>query len=181
MSENRITNQPHQSPARQALIEAFCLLYRDKPMEQISIRELTARAGYHRCTFYQYFDNLEEVRDATELFFLEILIEKRKKISVHDNNFLSTILSIYNDYPIYMNALYGNYGFIHFTDRLKAMVPLDLPNMEIPDNHLKDYYIEFYLSGITSLVRLWINRGRDLTNNEFIHLMMTLHHIDFNK
>ena len=51
-----------------------------------------------------------------------------------------------------MDALYGNYGYMHFTDRLKATVPLDIPDMKIPDNHLKDFYIEFYLSGIILLV-----------------------------
>ena len=180
MSEIHKKNQAHQTMARQALIEAFCLIYRNKSMEKISIREIAAKAGYHRCTFYQYFDNLEEIRDAAEIYFLEILFEKRKKISVHDDNFLNTIIKLYDDYPIYMDALYGNYGYMHFTDRLKAMIPLDLPDMKIPNNHLKDYYIEFYLSGITSLVRLWINRGRDLSTEEFTRLMMTLHQMDFN-
>ena len=39
---------------RANLREAFWNLYAERPIERISVREITDRAGYNRATFYLY-------------------------------------------------------------------------------------------------------------------------------
>lgn len=51
---------------RQNLVNAFCDLYKQKPIEKISISEITSSAGYHRSTFYQYFIDIYDVLEYIE-------------------------------------------------------------------------------------------------------------------
>jgi AcrR family transcriptional regulator len=48
------------------LKEAFWGLYRLKPVEKISVREITDAAGYNHATFYLYFRNVRDVLDQIE-------------------------------------------------------------------------------------------------------------------
>lgn len=50
-----------KSLTRENLIEAFWELYKDKPIEKITVKEITNRAGYNRGTFYAYFKDTYEV------------------------------------------------------------------------------------------------------------------------
>lgn len=43
------------------IVDNFCELYMEKPIEKISIQEITNRAGYNRSTFYQYFSDIYEL------------------------------------------------------------------------------------------------------------------------
>ena len=45
---------PTASATRKAFIEAFCEIYKTKPVEKITVSELTRRAGYNRVTSVSY-------------------------------------------------------------------------------------------------------------------------------
>ena len=46
---------------KQALIQAFWKLYREKRIEKITVGEIAAVAGYNRSTFYEYFYDVPDV------------------------------------------------------------------------------------------------------------------------
>lgn len=48
------------------LKEAFWKLYETKPIEKISVRQITELAGYNHATFYLYFSSVRDVRDQIE-------------------------------------------------------------------------------------------------------------------
>lgn len=52
--------------SRQNLIDAFEIVFRKKPLEKISIKDITDAAGYNRSTFYLYFSDIYELADAYE-------------------------------------------------------------------------------------------------------------------
>ena len=51
---------------RQAIMDAFWALYRERPIEKISVKEVCDRAGYNRSTFYEYFTDTYSVLEAIE-------------------------------------------------------------------------------------------------------------------
>ena len=51
---------PTASATREVFIDTFCELYRTKPVEKITVSEITRKAGYNRATFYDY--SLRRVR-----------------------------------------------------------------------------------------------------------------------
>lgn len=61
--------------SRQNLIAAFERIFPEKPIEKISIKEITNAAGYNRSTFYLYFKDIYELADAFEAAVLEEVSE----------------------------------------------------------------------------------------------------------
>ncbi len=60
-----------------------------KPIEKISIRELTDTAGYNRTTFYNYFSDIYDVLDYIENSSIRyvkknIIIDMKKKIRANN-------------------------------------------------------------------------------------------------
>ena len=45
---------------------AFWSLYAQKPLEKISVREITALAGYNRGTFYLYYQDVYDLLNQIE-------------------------------------------------------------------------------------------------------------------
>ena len=65
---------------RANLTQAFWELYRDRPIEKITVREIAERAGYNRATFYLYFRDVYDLFDQLESEILEqvrMLVQKR--------------------------------------------------------------------------------------------------------
>ena len=65
---------------RSNLRQAFWELYAEKPVEKISVREITDRAGYNRATFYLYYHDVYELLDEIESMVLgniERLVNER--------------------------------------------------------------------------------------------------------
>ena len=59
---------------------AFWSLYAQKPLEKISVREITALAGYNRGTFYLYYQDVYDLLNQIEdelLDELQQLLEQR--------------------------------------------------------------------------------------------------------
>ena len=76
-----MAKRPHiTETTRKNLIDAFWKLYQTKPIERISVREITDIAGYNRGTFYLYFkdvhDVLEQIEDVYNKGFYFILGNK---------------------------------------------------------------------------------------------------------
>lgn len=162
---------------KQAFAEAFVLLYREKPLEKISVQEITRKAGYNRSTFYQYFFDITDLLEYVEQDLLEYIKNNRKSESeVEEDVFIENLLTLYEEKSIYVDALLGDYGSNHFFERVKAALHEDIPEMNIPDSDpLKAYRMEFRVSVSLSLFRLWIRRGKDLPMNDLLKLVWSLY------
>lgn len=57
------TNDPRTERALLAYREALTDLLHSKPLEQITVSELSKKAGYHRSTFYRHYNHVAELFD----------------------------------------------------------------------------------------------------------------------
>ncbi len=48
------------------LSQAFITLYQEKPIEKISVREITDAAGYNRAAFYIYYKDIYDLLESIE-------------------------------------------------------------------------------------------------------------------
>lgn len=71
MSKKAETLSRTKVRSRQNLIDAFEKTFHGKPLEKISIKEITDTAGYNRSTFYLYFKDIYDLADAFEVSVLE--------------------------------------------------------------------------------------------------------------
>ena len=162
---------------KQALIEAFCLLYREKPLDKITVQAITRKAGYNRSTFYQYFFDIYDLLDFIENDTIEYIIQNRKdERKVKSDVFLENLVDLYNNRGIYVEALMGDYGNNRFLMKLENSMQEIIPELNIPDDDpLKAYRIQYRISTSLSLFRLWIRRGKDISVDELLQLVWKLY------
>ncbi|MCG7379794.1 TetR/AcrR family transcriptional regulator [Paenibacillus sp. ACRSA] len=162
---------------RQTFVEVFCELYSQKPIEKISVQEIANKSGYNRSTFYQYFTDIYDLLDAVEHDLMNNIKEElaTKEFSIH------TVQDAFHcldkkEHLLVLNALLGDYGSFRFLKRLRKEMTLDRLALNIPQNpSLTPYLIEFYLSTSLSLFRLWLQRDKDLSSEEFFKLVDNLY------
>ncbi|GFP75458.1 TetR/AcrR family transcriptional regulator [Clostridium fungisolvens] len=162
---------------KQAFIDIFCELYSQKPIEKISIKDITSKAGYNRSTFYQYFADIYELLDFVETDLLNSMKESLTNKEAATDPIQNALHCLENSEHIStLKALLGDYGSVHFLERLKREIPFDKLDLNFLDyNSLTPYLIEFYISTSLSLFRLWIRQGKDLSAEELFNLVDSLY------
>ena len=157
---------------KKAFLDAFCELYSQKPIERISVQEIANKAGYNRSSFYQHFCDIYELLDYLENDVLNSIHQK-----LNDGmGGIKEIITIFEEKGYYLNALFGDYGNSHFVERLKASIPFETHKLNIPkDNIITPYLMEFHLSTVFSLYRLWQRRQKDISPEEWFSLVLRLY------
>ena len=104
-----------------AIMDAFWKLYRERPIEKISVKEICETAGYNRSTFYEYFTDSYSVLEAVEEELLEYVRSSLRRdlpaalarsfpnISI-ENETLRQISKLYTEKGEYLSALLGVNG-----------------------------------------------------------------------
>ena len=157
---------------KQAFLNAFCELYSQKPIEKISVQEIANKAGYNRSSFYQHFCDIYELLDCLEN---DVLISIRQKLNDGKGN-IQDIIALLEEKKFYLNALFGDYGNSHFIERLKANIPFEAHKLSISkDDSITPYLMEFHLTTVFSLYRLWHCRQRDISPEELLNLVLRLY------
>ena len=157
---------------RQALVGAFCSLYTQKPIEKITVQEITRLSGYNRSTFYQYFTDIYELLAYVENDVLAYAGARMEAASsgIHD------MLAIYEEKGEYLNALLSEYGSNRFFERLKNEIPVDAYASALQKDHpAAPYVVEYHKSTMLSMFSLWQRRGCDLPPEELAKLMHGLY------
>lgn len=175
MSDLISKQRERSEKTRQALIDVFCKLYSTKPLEKITVQELTRKAGYNRSTFYQYFLDVDDLLSHVEKDFLDCIRQNSEKTLVKSDSFIHSLVDLYESKSLYINALLGEYGNNRFIEQVKMDSKLGVPEFNLPDDDpYKAYYIEYHLSTTLSLFRLWLHRGKDLPVADFMALTVRL-------
>lgn len=166
---------------RQALIEAFCDLYRENSLDKITVQAVTRKAGYNRTTFYQYFLDIDDLLRQVENSLLDYIVQKRYSVEPDEQTryFIEDLVALYKERAIEVNALLGLHGRGHFTEMLKESLDLSFFHLDtVEDNQYQPYLIEFRLTSALNLFSLWLKRGQDLSVEELIGLVTKLYHFN---
>ena len=133
---------------RANLREAFWNLYAERPIERISVREITDRAGYNRATFYLYYHDV----------------------------YVGLILQLAQRYRGYFEVLIGEKGDPTFSRRFKEVVAPLLERFVLPSEGLTQQeshvLLEFYLSGIVAAVSTWLSEPDPMSIDQLIDLIV---------
>jgi AcrR family transcriptional regulator len=146
------------------LRDALCELMQLKPINKITIRELTERAEVSRCTFYLYFDSIFSMVQSIEN---EMLIDYRegikKIISGNEDSkkLISELITFtfrhkYDNLP-YSRILYSSPSHPEFLIQYNNIVIEEL-RLAFPGKIKADMLpgLNLYLSGILSSIQQWI-------------------------
>jgi AcrR family transcriptional regulator len=163
---------------RKNLIQAFWNLYCQKKVNDISIKEITDKAGYHRSTFYEYFLDINDVLDQVEDELLRELKERAFQIYTAQSNkdFIQIVTGLYAAQGEYLRVLLGENGDPHFIKKVKIVLcPFLMRLYGLPENDIHTTYIlEFGLSAIMSTITHWYQSEIDPPSNEMLILVRSM-------
>ena len=96
---------------KEAFIDAFCILSKRKSFEKITIQELSRKAGFNRCTFYQYFADIYELLEHIENIVVAHVKENFRN-NISQENFMQTFLRLTVDkiFGAKNASIYGEKG-----------------------------------------------------------------------
>ncbi|PKM71854.1 MAG: TetR/AcrR family transcriptional regulator [Firmicutes bacterium HGW-Firmicutes-16] len=165
---------------KQNLIEAFWLLYSEKRIEKITVKDITTKAGYNRGTFYEYFTDVYDVLEQIENSLIPSL-DELPPVSTPTGSLgmpLGAFFELYNKNNKYYSILLGERGDPAFASKLKNSIkPIimqvfyDKTNV---DRKELDYILEYTLSAMIGTMSYWFNQSDTLTNEKLHELINRL-------
>lgn len=177
LRSDSMKKQPEVTEAtRKAFIDAFSKFYREKPIEKITIQEITREAGYNRSTFYQYFKDVYDLLEYVEGIVIKGVSENIvSKVVYGDigNTIIESFTQVEKDKKVYLEMLLGNTNSSRFIENLKnEIIPVFINHFKISPGDIKSRYVlEFYLSGIIAMSRYWLKSGQDIPIEDFHELL----------
>lgn len=172
-----------------AIMDAFWALYREKPIEKISVREICAAAGYNRSTFYEYFTDSYSVLEAIEEELLDCVrrkLESELPASLArsfphirlDAETLRPISDLYAEKGEYLSVLIGEKGDPSFQYKYKRAVKALL--LKMLDDPAKQFDLsasivsEFTASAIIGAFNCWYPHRADYPVERYAQLLLNL-------
>lgn len=163
---------------------AFWKLYTQKPIEKISVKEITNLAGYHRGTFYLYYKDTYDILFQIEsqlLKDIDALITNWLSQDDFSNliNHMEDLMSMAQKYSSYITVLLSDKGDPVFATKLKELIhPLInhwILKNEVYSDQEKELLSQFYLSGLLAMISQWLSSPQDMNLNQFV--AFTFQHI----
>ena len=175
-------NPQRTKQTRQDLIDAFWSLYCRKSIEKISVKEVAAKAGYNRGTFYEYFTDVYDLLEQLELSLLPSSPEElppRSEAGVKGTGQpLDLFIKMYERNQKYFVVLLGDHGDPAFRGRIKRHVrPMLLSVLAAgrgADKFEIEVIIEFVLSAMIGVLGYWFSCERKQPIEKLISLMYDL-------
>jgi AcrR family transcriptional regulator len=167
---------------RQDFIDAFWSLYCKKSIEKISIKEVAAKAGYNRGTFYDYFTDVYTLLEKLELSLLPSSPEELPPRSAANGKEtgppLDLFIKMYERNQKYFVVLLGEHGDPAFQARIKRhmrpMLRSVLAAGRGTDEFEIEVIIEFVLSAMIGVLSYWFSCERKPPSERVLSLMYDL-------
>lgn len=165
---------------KQIIKDSFWELYKEKKIENITIKDITQKAGFNRSTFYAYFT---DVYDLLEQFEDDLMpgIEHLPPINAtreYSDDFLRNIITIYEKNSEYYSVLLSENGDPRFALKLKkifkSMMTEAIKNRVKISPEEMDYALEFLAGATLSIVKHWYDQGKNIPMQQLIPLMYKL-------
>jgi AcrR family transcriptional regulator len=164
---------------RQNIMDAFWELYCEKRIEKITIREITAKAGYNRGTFYEYFLDVYDVLEQIEQSLLPDIADIPPLLPDLTEAPLpiDSFIKLYSNSSKYYTVLLGDNGDPAFAGKIKNGIKEKLKEQldERAHDILEiDYSLEYMLSAMIGILTYWFKNGENMAKEDLIRLMYRL-------
>lgn len=175
--ESKRTNRSQSKYFNTALLmdEALILLLEKKDFEFITIKEICAKAGVNRSTFYFHYENINDLIKECDNYLNEKFIDKYKgkeelnietnslnDLYLVDDKFLIPYLNFVKENKTFYCVVCKNPGIFGTVDQFNKLTKTTLmPSINrfgINENDGK-YYLEFFIKGIIAVVMKWVDSG----------------------
>ena len=167
---------------RRRLREALLRLLEQKPLHEISVKELTELADVNRGTFYFHYQDIFDLLVSMEDAFFEQLDRTLSENPVHGGGvypYLHAIFSFLGENRDFCRIMLGPHGDMQFVDRVKQRVDAQCSfiwQMLAPEAAPERYamYNAFIINGCIGLLQEWLSGRSGLTEASVTELAATI-------
>ena len=169
-----------------ALREAFVTLLRTRPLNDITVAELCRVANIDRRTFYNHYENVNEIIDEIDRIAEEILTNAVRDIPISSKAFFYQFTKIMlTNMDYYEVIVREDRSFAALEARCKIMLRNALLEYYTPRSKVDplrlEYMAEYCASGIMSIYTHWIRHGRTLPVEELSQLAFDFTIVDWDE
>ena len=141
---------------KQALIQAFWKLYREKRIEKITVGEIAAVAGYNRSTFYEYFYDVPDVLQQIE----DGILDEMQFGIPGDRIPLEDVVALFERNADALSVLLGEHGDFSFFFRVRGKMRDAFHALAAENGVTVDFplalEIEHHVAGTTASLLFWL-------------------------
>lgn len=153
-------NTPNNKRRRESIekIErVFVELLQSRELEQISISDICKKAKLNRSTFYANYADIYEladsIRDRLENNLSELY--KNEIATGFDSHDYLKLFQHIRDHQIF----YKTYFKLGYDDNYKIIAYDTVLASQHFQNRFVEYHMEFFKSGITKIIKMWLQNG----------------------
>ncbi len=166
--------------AKSAIQEALIQILEVKPLDRITISELSDAAGVNRKTFYAHYSKIEDVAveiqnelsENVDLFLQYCMIDE---YGMGPQFFIQLIHTLYSSNPVFFENLFvqRNYHFFaeHVRDALRQQL-LHAMQTAGQDDVESEYLMEYILNGVSAIIIKWIREGKTVPFETVTDMML---------
>lgn len=145
---------------------ALTELLKEKPIQEIKVREIADMVDINRGTFYQHYrdvyDMLNSIEDEIFVDFRNFFGNFSDNLEEEADHFFISLFSYIKENADLIAVLLGPNGDPSFIERLEDMVRDKCLNewivkYKVVDSKTFEYYYAFLVTGCIGLIRLWLN------------------------
>lgn len=165
-------NTPNNRRKRESLKrieQVFLELLQTRELDQIRVSDICKGAGLNRTTFYanyaDLYDLADSIRDKLETSLSQMYREEIAS-GFNSNDYLKLFRHI-KENPLF----YRTYFKLGYDDNYKIV----LYDTELAQKHFQDrfidYHMEFFKSGLTKIIKMWLKNGCRETPEEMFEIV----------
>ncbi len=175
---------------RRRLREGLLRLLEEKPIHEISVKELSELADVNRGTFYFHYQDIFSLLGKMEDDFFEQLDRtlSENHVALRENNvelvegvypYLHAIFSFLGENRDFCRIMLGPHGDMQFVDRVKQRVDAQCSfiwQLIAPETDPERYviYNAFIINGCIGLLQEWLSGRSGLTEQKITELAATI-------
>ena len=167
---------------KKALMESLKKLMLQKPLNKITINDLTADCGISRMAFYYHFRDIYDLVEWACLEESTKALQGKKTYETWQEGLLQIFEAVYENKPFIINAYHAvsreqieNYLF-HLTHDLIMGVVLEQSKETALSDAQKNFIADFYKYSFVGIMLDWIKQGMKEDYGEIARMIaITLH------
>ncbi|MCR5341213.1 MAG: TetR/AcrR family transcriptional regulator [Saccharofermentans sp.] len=157
------------------------IAYENKSVERVTVREICEKTGINRSTFYAHFRDVYDVVEKVERTMADGLTESFLNSLDSGEDLETCFLTLFEyvrEYREFYSMYFGTFhqsGVIDVSwdllqDKLKG---LSYEQLGYRSEKEMEYHKEFFLFGMTAMIRHWVMRNCEETPQEILEFMLS--------
>lgn len=162
-------NNKRKRQSVQKIERAFLEFLQTKELHQISVSEICKKTNLNRSTFYANYADIYELADTIREKLENEVVELYKDEMAqgyNSNNYLALFQHIEQN-----QIFYRTYFKLGYDEQHKILQYDDSLAKKHFEGNFIEYHMEFFKSGLTKIIKLWLQKGCAETPEEMFEII----------